>query len=263
MDSLPAFRAARLAALTADDGWLNLTDRIDLTPGTHSVGAAPDNDLVLSAGPGHLGALTVTAGNHARLAIPGGYERPFQPHPDAYPRLQIAGLLLELHIVEGTPALRVRDLHSPQRAAFPGLQSFPDDPAWIIRADWAALPVPVKTGISMVGGRADVVTITHHATFVHDGQRVTLTPTHIKAGKPMFVIRDATSAHETYAASRFLIGEDMADGQITLDFNRAINPPCAFTDLAICPLPPPGNILPFAIRAGEMRPETPPQRAPL
>jgi uncharacterized protein (DUF1684 family) len=70
----------------------------------------------------------------------------------------------------------------------------------------------------------------------------------------MFVIRDKTSGRETYAASRFLIGEDVTDTTITLDFNRAHNPPCAFTEFAICPLPPRENILPFALRAGEMAP---------
>ena len=70
----------------------------------------------------------------------------------------------------------------------------------------------------------------------------------------MFVIRDATSGRQTYAASRFLIGDDVADGQITLDFNRAFSPPCAFSDFAICPLPPRSNILPFAVMAGEMWP---------
>ena len=70
----------------------------------------------------------------------------------------------------------------------------------------------------------------------------------------MFVIRDATSGRETYGASRFLIGEDMTDDEITLDFNRLHNPPCAFTPFAICPLPPRQNILPFAVTAGELAP---------
>ena len=67
----------------------------------------------------------------------------------------------------------------------------------------------------------------------------------------MFVIRDQTSGTETYAASRFLIGEEITQGAITLDFNRAFHPPCSFTDFAICPLPPRENILPFRIEAGE------------
>ena len=57
MTALDQWRAQRLAALTAEDGWLNLTDRIAIPPGPHSVGAAPDNALILSRGPAHLGLL--------------------------------------------------------------------------------------------------------------------------------------------------------------------------------------------------------------
>lgn len=254
MNRLAEFRAARLAALTADDGWLNLTDRIEVSGGTHSVGSGPDNDVVIRVGPARLGHLTVTDDNLAVLLAPDGLRHSFHPHPDAFSRLRIAGLLLELHVVEGRAALRVRDPDSPLRRAFPGLRYFPDDPDWVIRAEWRALDRHETAAIGMKGGRSDSVTITHQAIFRHDGQQVILTPTHIKAGKPMFVIRDATAGHETYAACRFLFGEDAGGGLITLDFNRAHNPPCAFTDLAVCPLPPPGNILTFAIRAGEMLP---------
>ena len=69
----------------------------------------------------------------------------------------------------------------------------------------------------------------------------------------MFVIRDQTSGKQTFPASRFLIATPDGD-HITLDFNRAHNPPCAFTDFAICPLPPRENILPFAVTAGERTP---------
>jgi uncharacterized protein len=214
----------------------------------------PTRRMTLSVGPPHLGTLTLSPQGQAALAPPGKATEPFRPHPDAFPRLAVGTLLLELHSVEGTHALRVRNLASPTRASFPGLRYFPDDPAWVIRADWAELALPETTGIGMIGGHSDTVTVTHRALFQIEGHQIALSPTHTKGGKPMFVIRDATSGAETYAAARFLFGEDIARGRITLDFNRAHNPPCAFTDLAICPLPPPGNVLPFAVRAGELAP---------
>ena len=64
-----------------------------------------------------------------------------------------------------------------------------------------------------------------------------------------------TSGHGSYGAGRYIdAAAPDAQGHITLDFNRAINPPCAFTDFAVCPLPPRQNIMPFAIRAGEKKP---------
>ncbi|HLQ17532.1 MAG TPA: DUF1684 domain-containing protein [Tabrizicola sp.] len=243
---LADWRANRLAALTAPDGWLNLVARIDLAPGTYPVGTA--QEVQLPSGPDLLGTLDITAAG-ATFARPGEAPQAFQPVPDAFPQLRVDPFLLEIHTVDGVPALRVRDLtHEPAVS----LRNFPHDPAWIIHAKWESF-APQASEVAMKDGSKAAVTITHRATFQHQGKTVTLTPTHWKSGKPMFVFRDAT-AGETYPACRFLFGEDPSETEITLDFNRAISPPCAFTDFAICPLPPPGNILPFRIEAGELAP---------
>ena len=239
-------RAARLAALTAPDGWLNLVARIELAPGRYLVGAA--QKVQLPSGPDLLGTLDLTA-TGATFARPGEVPQPFQPVPDAFPQLRVGPFLLEIHTVDGIPALRVRDL---TQTPIIDLRYFPDAPDWVIRAKWESV-APQAAEVEMKDGSTAAVTVTHRATFQHQGKTVVLTPTHWKSGKPMFVFRDAT-AGETYPACRFLFGEDPTETEITLDFNRAISPPCAFTDFAICPLPPPGNILPFRIEAGELAP---------
>lgn len=238
--SHPAWQAERLAALTAEDGWLNLTDRVDIPPGPQRVGRAADNDLVLSTGPAHLGVLEADA-TTARLD-----GEAFRAE-GGNPMLRRAGLLLELHTVSGQPALRVRDLALPRGIAIP---SYPYDPAWAIEAEWLEL-APRTEEIGQRGAGTTEVTVSHAARFVHQGHEIALLATHWKAGKPMFVLRDATSGRTTYGASRFLIADPEGD-RIVLDFNRAHNPPCAFTDFAICPLPPRQNRLPFAVEAGEM-----------
>jgi uncharacterized protein (DUF1684 family) len=239
-------RAARLAALTAPDGWLNLIARIDLTPGRHLVGTA--QVVQLPTGPALLGTLEITA-TGATFARPDQPAQPFQPVPDAFPQLRVDPFLLEIHTAGGIPALRVRDLTLQPKVT---LRNYPDSADWIIQANWESF-APQTAEVAMKGGSNAAVTVTHRATYQHQGQTVTLTPTHWKSGKPMFVFRDAT-AGETYPACRFLIGEDATDTEITLDFNRALTPPCGFTDFAVCPLPPPGNILPFRIEAGELAP---------
>lgn len=244
--SLADYRAARLAALTAPDGWLNLVARIELGPGSHLVGAA--QEVQLPSGPDLLGVLDL-APTGATFARPGEAPKPFQPVPDAFPQLRVDPFLLEIHTVDGIPALRVRDLTLQPTLT---LRHFPDTPNWSLRAKWESL-APEAAEITMKDGSTAAVTLTHRATFQYQGKTVTLTPTHWKSGKPMFVFRDAT-AGETYPACRFLFGEDPTDTEITLDFNHAISPPCAFTDFAICPLPPPGNILPFRVEAGELAP---------
>ena len=243
---LADWRAARLAALTAPDGWLNLVARIDLAPGRHLVGAG--QVVLLPSGPALLGTLDLSE-TGATFARPGAAPQPFLPVPDAFPQLFVDPFLLEIHTVDSVPALRVRDLSQTPSVT---VRHFPDDPAWTIRAKWESF-APQVSEVAMKDGSMAAVTLTHRAMFQHQGQTVILTPTHWKAGKPMFVFRDAT-AGETYPACRFLFGEDPSETEITLDFNRAISPPCAFTDFAVCPLPPPGNILPFRIEAGERAP---------
>ena len=68
---------------------------------------------------------------------------------------------------------------------------------------------------------------------------------------------DATAGNETYGGGRYLLdgikGADlgMSGGKLVLDFNFAYNPSCAYSPRWSCPLAPPANRLPKAVRAGE------------
>jgi hypothetical protein len=247
------WQAERLSALTARDGWLNLVDRIEFPPGRHRVGQGIGCDIQLSRGPAFLGWLIYLPPAAPLFEAASGAKVYFEPTEGGGPRADVAPFLLEIHSAGASTALRVRDSSSDPAASFAGLRTFPHDPAWIIRARWERLDAPRALQIDMKSGTPETIFQTHVARFEIFGQAVTLVPTHLKAGRPMFVIRDATSGKQTYAASRFLIAEPEGDA-ITLDFNRAHNPPCAFSDFAICPLPPPQNRLPFAVVAGELSP---------
>ncbi|MEL6996841.1 MAG: DUF1684 domain-containing protein [Pseudomonadota bacterium] len=250
MQDYDAWKADRKTALLAEDGWLNLIARLELPYGTYSIGSGSDCALRLPFGPEHIG--TVAHGpDGAEFASPGGPPESFKPVPGGFPQLKAPPFLLELHDPGDDPALRVRDLTQPRDVT---LDYFPFDPAWVIQAEWKAMDAPQQIEIGQSGAPDTAVTLTHEACFTYLGQAIHLVPTHWKAGKPMFVVRDATSGPQTYAASRFLIAEPTQGGEITLDFNRLHNPPCAFTDHAICPLPPRSNVLPFAIMAGELKP---------
>ena len=73
-----------------------------------------------------------------------------------------------------------------------------------------------------------------------------------RARELWFILRDQTSGQETYPAGRFLYADLPKAGKVVLDFNKAYNPPCAFTAFATCPLPPPQNWMPVRIEAGEL-----------
>ncbi|TKT76351.1 DUF1684 domain-containing protein [Aquamicrobium sp. LC103] len=253
-NSIERWRADRIARLTAEEGWLNIIGRWELEPGTVRLGSADDNDIVLSVGPDHVGTLAqdedggvtftpASGGEPIRLAL--DKKKP--------PRFSVDRLLLEVTTLNGRNALRVRDKESPARRSFPGIEHFPVVPDWRIVAEWSPLAEPITMTVDTIVGIPTDVTITHKAAFTHDGVRYELLPTHGTAEAPQFVLRDLTSRSETYPASRFLFGEDIGKDTIVLDFNKAINPPCAFTDFAVCPLPPPENVLPFRVEAGELK----------
>ncbi|GGF30815.1 lipoprotein [Youhaiella tibetensis] len=258
LTQLDAWKAHRLERLKAADGWLNVIGRYWLENGTVSVGSAHDNDLVLSAGPAHVGTVTQDAEGVTFTPAEGieGHENgPVRLKLDKHhpPRFHAGSLLLEVTTLNGQHALRVRDSASTAPADFPGIPYYPADPSWRIVADWQLLDTPITMTVDTVLGIPTEVTVTHKAVFQHDGQTYEIIATHGSAKSPQFVIKDPTSRTDTYPASRFLFGEDVTDSSIVLDFNKAINPPCAFTEHAVCPLPPPENVLPFAITAGEKR----------
>ena len=68
------------------------------------------------------------------------------------------------------------------------------------------------------------------------------------------MIADGTTGKESYRAGRYLyVSPPDAAGKMVIDFNKAYNPPCAFTNYATCPLPPKQNRLPFRSEAGEKK----------
>jgi len=116
-------------------------------------------------------------------------------------------------------------------------------------------PRPTTVGAA-VDGLQHVYDAPGRVEFGLDGQPLSLTafPGH-DPGSLIVLFTDATSGVTTYAANRVLeLGTPGPAGQVVLDFNRATNLPCAYTDLATCPLPPPENRLPVAIEAGEKIP---------
>ncbi len=88
--------------------------------------------------------------------------------------------------------------------------------------------------------------------FARDGAEHRLQPLGDPSGELFVVFADATNGGETYGGGRFLYaGPPDDERRLVVDFNKAYNPPCVFTPYATCPLPPPGNRLALAVRAGE------------
>ncbi len=67
--------------------------------------------------------------------------------------------------------------------------------------------------------------------------------------------RDSSNGDETYEGGRYVHLDSLDTHKFILDFNNSYNPYCAYDSTWICPLPPPGNTLPFAVRAGMLAPK--------
>lgn len=259
-----AWRAKRVAELTAPDGWLSLVGLHFLKSGENTVGQAPGSDVVLRRGPARLGVATLAADGKVTLQVAAGVAATIDGQVARSGELRVgvgavkptlvACGTLSFFVIErgGKMALRVKDSASKRRAHFAGLDYFPPDPAWRIGARWVAFEksrmIPLTTRL----GQTSPVLVPGKAVFEHAGKTYELLAIDEGPGEPLFfVIADATTGEETYGGARFVYAEAPKDGTVVLDFNRAENPPCAFTPFATCPLPPKENRLPFAVTAGE------------
>jgi uncharacterized protein len=152
--------------------------------------------------------------------------------------------------------VRVRDPRGPVRAAFHGVPAYQPDQAWVLDGVFEPFdePRPVTVG-AVVEELSHVYTSPGVLRFEFGGEEYRLTAFNGKTTGFSVLFTDATSGVTTYAANRQLsVAEPDADRRVVLDFNRAVNLPCAFIDFATCPLPPAENRLPFAVEAGERIP---------
>jgi uncharacterized protein (DUF1684 family) len=152
----------------------------------------------------------------------------------------------------GSYALRVWDAQSEGIRNFGGIDAFGYDPSWVITATWSENPEGTTMGFEHLkdDGRTRDEVIPGRITFQRDGAEYDLAA--FKSGRALqLVFADATSGDSTYSVGRFLFLAPNPDGTITLDFNRAVLPPCAFSYAFNCPLPPKQNRFPFPVEAGE------------
>jgi len=148
--------------------------------------------------------------------------------------------------------LRVRDKNSRARREFTGLHWFPARRSYRVTASFIPYDKPKEIIIMNVLGDELKLKSPGLLSFRLQGKTYQLRPV-IEDDEKLFIIfRDLTAGKTTYGAGRYLYADLPKDGKVVLDFNRAENPPCAFTSYATCPLPPRQNFLPIAIDAGEM-----------
>ena len=262
------WQSDRVATLKKQDGWLSLIGLYWLKEGENKFGSSaanpirlPKNRAPLVAGSLWLenGRVRMTAHPAVEITVEGSPVAALALKDDLEaggPTVLRFGTLLMNVIKRGDRlAVRVKDMDSRTRREFKGLDYYPIDPKWRIEGRFElyqpAKIIPITNVLSMTDDEVSPGAL----AFDVDGTTYRVDPILEKGETDLFVIiADGTTGKETYGAGRYLyVSPPDNAGKVVIDFNQAYSPPCAFTNYATCPLPPPQNRLPFPIEAGEKK----------
>lgn len=257
------YRRDRLAELTAPDGWLAVRGLFWLHDGRNVAGSNPASDIVLPARvAGRLGTFTLEHGSVTFAADPaaavtaGG--KPISTYTFTRGEdsgIQFSGITVAAIRRGDRVGLRMWDPENVNRTQFAGLKYFPLNRAYHFRATFVAYDKAKPVQVPNVLGQLVTMDSPGYVEFAVGGKAYRLEPVYETARHEdlFFIFKDLTSRTATYEAGRFLHTPLPQNGTVDLDFNRAYNPPCAFTEFATCPLPIKANQLPIRIPAGELR----------
>ncbi len=253
----------RVETLRGPNGWLNIAGLFWLKPGINSFGSGQDNDLVYppAFAAEHAGYFLLE-NDKVKQVISGEVvisssglpvKELMVYHPDSIqqPVLEYGALQWFVINRDSRYGVRLRDLKNPALEAFTGVERFPVDPAWKVIAHWEKTEGRTIPITNILGQTTDqpspgalVLTV--------NGKEFRLDALDEGGDELFMIFGDATNTKETYGAGRYLyVPKPDSLNQVIVDFNKAQNPPCAFTDFATCPLPPIQNVMDIEIRAGE------------
>jgi len=257
------YRHDRATELTAPDGWLAVRGLFWLREGENTAGSDPSNDVKLPGrtarriGVFHVRQRDVAfdADDAAVVTDRSGRRINAASFTREESTIETSGVTISVIRRGDKIGLRMWDPESPHRTQFPGLKYFPLDSAYRVRATFVPYDKLKPVQVPNVLGQLVTMQSPGYVEFKMKGETYRLEPVYEtpKHEDLFFIFKDLTSRTETYEAGRFLHTPLPKDGAVDLDFNRAYNPPCAFTEFATCPLPIKENQLPIRIPAGELR----------
>jgi uncharacterized protein (DUF1684 family) len=257
------YRAVRVAELTAPDGWLAVRGLFWLHEGANTAGSDPASEIRLPPRAAkRLGVFTLAAGQvsfaadqGASVTVDGKPITTFTFGRGAESSITTAGVSLAFIRRGDKIGLRMRDPEDANRTGFRGLKYFPLNPVYRLSAKFTAYEKPKQVPVPNVLGQLVSMESPGYVEFKIKGESYLLEPVYETSRHEdlFFIFKDLTSRTETYEAGRFLHTPLPQNGIVDLDFNRAYNPPCAFTEFATCPLPIKANQLSIRIPAGELR----------
>ena len=265
VEEIDAWHKRRVDRLTSKTGWLSLVGLYWLKEGENTFGSDATNSIKFpkEKSPDFIGSVYLADGA-LRTEIVSGVNvlyndsliSSIEMKPDVSGNPTILHLdSLSWYIIKRGErfAIRLRDSENENIKNFSGIERYPVDTTWRVEAKLVAYNPPKMMDVPNITGTISEEQSPGALVFVIDGKEYRLDPIGRPGGKSLFVIfADHTNGYETYGAGRFLYAKMPGeDGKTVLDFNKAYNPPCAFTRFATCPLPPKQNVLQIEVTAGE------------
>jgi uncharacterized protein (DUF1684 family) len=262
IQEIKEWQHSRIERLKGKNGWLNLAGLHWLKEGVNSFGSDPKNDIVFpeKADP-FCGTLTLNNGV-VTLVLKDGVNITSEDIQVTTKRLNDDQTKPTTHLQQGDLAwyiikrgdkyaIRLRDHKHPRLKELDHIPAYPISTDYVVEAQLIPFDEPRKfTVATPVEGFTESYDSPGELHFKIRDEKLVLYP--FAAGKGYFlIIADETTGMESYGAGRFMYSEPDSTGRIILDFNKAYNPPCAFSPYATCPMPPRENFLPVAIEAGE------------
>lgn len=260
------WRSDQETNLKKETGWLTVAGLFWLKEGINTVGAGEKFDVRLTDNfkKGKFGEIDFEKGM-AALKVESGVEAQADGNNISTPvnlmsdekgkptEIRAGSQTFFLIKREERFGIRLKDSNSEARRNFKGRHWFPIDESYKVTARLEAFPEPKEVMVPNVLGGTFKMKSPGILKFSLKGKEHSLQPVDEGDGTLFIIFRDTSSLGETYKSGRFLYADKPVNGEAVLDFNKAENPPCAFTPYATCPLPPPQNNLEVEIEAGEKR----------
>ena len=264
--AIEKWRGDHESDLKKETGWLTVAGLFWLKDGINTVGAGPDFDIRLTDNfkKGKFGEIDFKNGA-ATLKVDDGVETQsdgksilttiqlVSDEKGKPTEIRAGSQTFYLIKREDRFGIRLKDSQSKARLEFKGQHWFPIDESYKVTARFESFAEPKEVAVPNVLGGNFKMKSPGVLKFTLKGKEYSLQPVTEEDETLFIIFRDTSSLNETYKSGRFLYADKPVNGEAVLDFNKAENPPCAFTPFATCPLPPPQNVLEVEIKAGDKR----------
>ena len=257
LDALNSWKSERYVEVT--ESWIPLAGLSWLDPGESTFGSDTSNRIVFpNAVPPYIGNFILVDETVVMTTFPEikiiNNDSIMSDHQIVVDESKVFKIeTIEWTIIKraGQYAARIWD-RSPVEIDSFKLEYFEPDPNWVIKSQFEVYPEGRTYPIANVVGSVTNTPIPGKLSFKFEGERYSLDVMEGDEDTWFVIFSDATNGKKTYGAGRYMYVNKNKNGEkVVIDFNRAYNPPCAFTEYATCPLPPVQNRLPFLVQAGE------------